>query len=903
MSNKLHCWITGIGVIRTNPYSIPSQTPDYAVLEAALKRIHDQTPMQLTTENADREAMLYVCQSKWALVQRKAKDAMIKALKESKTIKAPIRKSTDYEAIAWADEFRELKCKQNSIIVGGRLFTDDVKYSGGVYGETKDKPEGWQGMMHPHHYKCGWAKTVTPAKAMAMAYYADKRMDWPMSGAVFTYTKGVVYQIRLFTRRYCEPFTRLKTHYNIEEKELYQMEHEMVLHGKDAMYRIYDSNDNGLLYLAHPDADRYNEVQEGVLWDVFHKPDIPTVRETNPEEYQSAMDQLEVIELLQGFKYFDGQKDYIARMSCLRSGLIAAETGCGKSLIAISLIMLKTVKKVLLIAPKGTVDSGQRADHHVAQWAGELKKFGYHGDVHRLTSKKELDKLKEDNNGELPDGVYLSWPQALFTSGQAFEAIPASWSTSTYEEKTRKRLGYPDADPESDEEDNVPERLAVGLGSSRNGIRCIYNPSLATQIGNVWDMVILDEAHLICNLESQTTQAMIRLEPPYRFALTATPLPNMVFNLFSLMGWLCVPKWHHGGLSNKSWPYTTDELSTFKEHFCSYEEDLTDKMMKAARGVKNPQSTKPSPIISQPGRLLKLLKPSMAAMSKKECNPDMVECVVSTTAVPMGSQQFNAYAHLVQVQNIPFSDPKNLKAVQSTWLRGLCAAPVETVVEYHKRAKRDSDDPDILSMKSNFNPKTIAILEKIYECLANGEQVVHVSARINQNSELERRLDEAGINVSRIDSTRSKHAAEAAKFKAGETQVMLMGINCAQSYSFEQCNNLIIGSLEWSYGKFNQAQGRVWRLISERPVNIFVILHKDTIEELLFEKLGLKEDAATICLRGMHVPRNVNSVHPDEIMSTHVLNFNKKAKNISESLCEEEWPVLRHRINQLEVAK
>ena len=869
--NKTHCWITGIGVIRTNPSSIPEETPEYHVLEGALKRIHGQTPIQLTTRREDRDAMLYVCESKWAICQRKAKDAMFMALEDSKSIDAPIMPWSDYEAIHWTDEFRTLTCKVNCSILKGEVHADHYVYSGGVY----DDPE-------PNVYRMDFERTLVSTQ----------------STSGYRFTKGREYEVRLFSRRYREPFTRMKSHYNTNEKELSMMEHEMVLHGKDAMYRIYDDRESALMFIAHPSG--HNEIQEGKLWDIFHKPDIPTIKETNRSQYDSAVAQLDVIEMLQGFKYFEGQKDYIARMACRRSGLIAAETGCGKSLIAISLIMLTNVNRVEIIAPKGTIEQGSA--FHVAQWESELKKFGCQAPVCVMTNQKQLDKLLAENDGELPRGVYLTWPQAMFTSGEAFEAIPAAWATHEREAKTRARIGYPPQDEEEEEDGSVPERLSMGLGASFNGIRCIAKPSLATRIGNVMDMVILDEAHLICNLESQTTKAMIRMEPPYRFALTATPLPNMVFNLFSLMGWLCVPKWHHGGLSNKSWPYTKDELSTFKEHFCSYEEDITDKMIKMQRGVKNPQSSKVSPIISQAGRLLKLLKPSMAYIRKEDCNPDMVECAVTTTSVPMGAQQFASYAHLVQVANMPFSDPKNVKAVQSTWLRGLCAAPVETVVEYHKRAKRDPSDPDILNMRTNFNPKTIAILEKIYECLAQGEQVVHVSARIHQNSELERRLDEAGIAVSRIDSTRNKHSVEASKFKAGETNVMLMGINCAQSYSFEQCPNLIIGSLEWSYGKFNQAQGRVWRLISERPVNIYVILHKDTIEELLFEKLGLKEDAATICLRGMHVPRSVNAVHPDEIMTDHIFNFNKKSQNICEMKCEEDWPVLRHRIAGLEVS-
>jgi superfamily II DNA or RNA helicase len=894
--SKPQCWITGVGVIRTNPHAVPSQTPEYEILEAALKRIHDQTPIQLTTITQDREAMLYVVKSKWCIVQRKAKDAMIRALEESDTIDPPLIKSTDYELIAWTDEFHTLKCKANIAVHEGKVFTEVVKYAGGVY-DADNRP-----------YSMDWTKEVITAKSQMEATHsfmnsskestAAKSKDSIPEWNQYHFRKDKEYEVRLFTRRYSEPFTRMKAHYNAQEKELYQLEHEMVLHGKDAMYRIYDDNDNGLHFIAHPEG--YREIQEGNLWNIFHKPDVPTVKEIYPEEYKSAVEQLDIIELLQGFTYFEGQKDYTARMSCMKSGLIAAETGCGKSLIAISLIMLKNVDRCLIIAPKGTVEEG--SDFHVAQWSAELKKFGCQAPVRVLTNRKQYDKLIEEH-GELPRGVYLTWPQAMFTSGDAFEAIPQSWPHPARESKTRARFGYKEPEDEDvDEEDgSVPDRLSVGLGAGYDGIRCIGNPSLATRVGGkAWDMVILDEAHLICNIESQTTKSMIRLEPPYRYALTATPLPNMVFNLFSLLGWLCVPKWHHGGWSNKKWPYTKDELSTFKEHFCSYEEDLTDKQLKMQRGVKNPSSMKPSPIISQAGRLLKLLKPSMAYISKIDCNPDMVECKVHTTAVPMGAQQFNAYAHIIQPQNMPFSDPKNIKAVQSTWLRGLCAAPVETVHEYHKRAKVNEDDPDIININSNFNPKTIAILEKIYECLANGDQVVHVSARVNQSTEIERRLDEAGIKVSRIDSTRSKHSVEAAKFKAKETQVLLMGINCAQSYSFEQCNNLIIGSLEWSYGKFNQAQGRVWRLISQKPINIYVILHKDTIEELLFEKLGLKEDAATICLKGMHVPREIHAVHPDEIMSDHVFNFNRKTKNICEEKCEEDWPILRARIRTLE---
>ena len=841
----MHVWITGVGVLRSNPADIHEDVPGRENLISHLMRIHDQTPMQLTTIAADRDAMLNICNSKWCIIQRKAKDAMLKALEESQSMSPPILQPTDYELIAWTDEFHTVKCRETLLVT-----TESVaKNASGI----------------------------------------------PINQSSFSFTEGNEYEIRLFTKKYKEPFTRNKVTYNPTDRSLSHEEHQMVLHGKDQMYSVYDDFSNQCFFTAHPSGPK--QVSENIMWDVFEKPPVPTIAKTNKKSYQKAMDQLGVIEMLQGFNYYPGQKEYIASLACLKSALIAAETGCGKTLAAASLIMLHNVDRVLICAPKGTVEEGD--EFHVAQWLGELRKFGCHASIYVINKREYVMELMRDNGGELPKGIFLVWPQALFTSGDAFECIPSAWRVGEREEKALEKFGYlPDEDGSFGPD--TPEGVSVGIGKSFDGIRCIGNPSLSTMIGEqVWDMVILDEAHLICNLDSQTTQAMIRLEPPYRYGLSATPLPNMVYNIFSLMGWICVPKWHHGGLSNKRWPYARDDLSRFKEHFVSYEEDVTEKLKRQHTG-KNPPSLKPSPIISQSGRLLKLLKPSMGYISKEECNPKQVPVKIMTTKVPMGRQQYYAYSHIVQPKNIPFSSPKTIMGVQQTWLRSLCACPVDAVKEYNLRARSffqlEDDEPDILRVDSNYNPKTIAILNKIYDILAEGRQVVHVSARINQSSEIERRLGEAGIKCSRIDSTTPKHAKEAAKFKAGDTQVMLMGINCAQAYSFEQCHDLIIGSLEWSYGKLNQAMGRVYRLTSTREVNIYVFLHNESIEELLFEKVGLKEDAATICLKGRHVPRTVENVHPDDIIAEHLFNFNKSAESICESACEEDWPIIREKL-------
>lgn len=141
------------------------------------------------------------------------------------------------------------------------------------------------------------------------------------------------------------------------------------------------------------------------------------------------------------------------------------------------------------------------------------------------------------------------------------------------------------------------------------------------------------------------------------------------------------------------------------------------------------------------------------------------------------------------------------------------------------------------------------------------------------------------------------HTAEANRFKRGDARVMFMGIKCAQGHSFDQCRNLIIGSLEWSYGSLHQAKGRVWRLTSKQQVRVWCVLHENTIEELLFDRVATKQDAATICLHGKRVPRAYHQADASEVLGEHIVNYKASdGKIMSEAECESQWPELRRQL-------
>jgi SWI/SNF-related matrix-associated actin-dependent regulator of chromatin subfamily A3 len=201
-------------------------------------------------------------------------------------------------------------------------------------------------------------------------------------------------------------------------------------------------------------------------------------------------------------------------------------------------------------------------------------------------------------------------------------------------------------------------------------------------------------------------------------------------------------------------------------------------------------------------------------------------------------------------------------------------------------------------VESNFNPKLIAGLELTLGCLRKGEQVVIVASRLGQLDEIEQRLGEAGILCSRIDSTRTHHSYEAQTFKQGHTKVMLMGIKMAQAFSFENCPNLIVLSLEWNYAAKNQAMGRVYRLNSPKPVKVWCVLNENSVEEVMFDKVASKADAATLCLQGQRVPQASQIVDASEIVAEHLINYTTSGRIVDETICEAQWPALKQQLEK-----
>ncbi|HVY68916.1 MAG TPA: SNF2-related protein [Verrucomicrobiae bacterium] len=635
------------------------------------------------------------------------------------------------------------------------------------------------------------------------------------------------------------------------------------------------------------------------------------------------------------FQYYLGQFDYLARLATKDAALGAGDTGTGKSLMALSIIQLKLMDdqfrftgRALIITPQGTLREDEE-DHgvtSVSQWKQEVARFAPGVPVFEIYSPADYHTLMAEH-GDLPSGIYLTYYEAMFRNG-ARESLPDSWDHTRLCQEFdippgRIRLEFVCAGSDGKEKTIAADDLlagtgrdpfdvivgekikgwtvadvlqvhvadyAEGVGHEENGIRCIVAPCLATVMTSgrkcPFDLIALDEAHVVANLDAQITQSLIRLQPRYRYAFTATPIPNVISNLFSIMGWLCVPQWHLGDRRNAAWPYTRNDLPRFDETFRSEERDYTYEEMQKAKSKKwRGKCVKISPVISSPARLLKLIKPTLAYISKPACNPAYLPPKIIDVRVPCGRQQAKLYAHFLDQKNISGNGLLRARK-QIQYLRAITADPA---------GFEHSEHSEIPAVETNFNPKAVAVLELIRECLERGQQVVFISARVGLTDTIAGRLASAGIPHARIDSTivPARHSGQANRFKRGEVPVMLMGLKCAAAHSFSQCPNLIIGAIEYSPGPFHQGKGRVDRVNSPVPPTIYCVLTKGTIEETMFDTTALKQDAATICLHGQRVPRDFKPVDMNEVITKGLINFEKAGEGMDESEAEARWPALQ----------
>jgi hypothetical protein len=119
------------------------------------------------------------------------------------------------------------------------------------------------------------------------------------------------------------------------------------------------------------------------------------------------------------------------------------------------------------------------------------------------------------------------------------------------------------------------------IGESRNGIKCVYSPSLADLCQDAFGACVVDEGTKIKGDHTIVATGVRQISAPFRLVLTATPIKNRFPDVFYLAHYVCGG--HEGPTAR--FPYGNLNKTDFSEEFLA---TCPGKMKPAAASSNSP---------------------------------------------------------------------------------------------------------------------------------------------------------------------------------------------------------------------------------------------------------------------------------------------------------------------------
>lgn len=334
-------------------------------------------------------------------------------------------------------------------------------------------------------------------------------------------------------------------------------------------------------------------------------------------------------------------------------------------------------------------------------------------------------------------------------------------------------------------------------------------------IGTIeWSMAVLDEAHAIKNTNTKSSKAAMGIKAGFRLALTGTPVQNHLGELWNLFQF-CNP-----GLLGSL------------QHF-------TD------RYVKND-------VPEQKAHLKKLISPFILRRTKNKVLSELPPKTEITHSVELSNEELAFYEALrreaisVIESGGGNAGQQHLQALaEITRLRLACCNPALVNAE--------------IDLPSS---KLAAFLEIIEELRANKHRALVFSQFIGHLAIVRQSLDQLGVSYQYLDGSTSLPDREKAvkAFQAGKGELFLISLKAGGlGLNLTAADYVIHLDPWWNPAIEDQASDRAHRMGQTRPVTIYRLVTKNTIEEKILQLHATKRDMADTLLEGSDQNSRLNT--------------------------------------------
>lgn len=332
-----------------------------------------------------------------------------------------------------------------------------------------------------------------------------------------------------------------------------------------------------------------------------------------------------------------------------------------------------------------------------------------------------------------------------------------------------------------------------------------------------WQTVVLDEAQAIKNMQTKRSQAAMQLKAEFRLITTGTPIENHLGELWTLYNFL-----NPGLLGGYKW---------FQNKFAIPIEKQRD-----------PESN---------SNLKKLIQPFILRRLKSEVLQELPAKTEITLKVEMSPEEATLYEAqrqraLANLASNASDLPGHLQIlVEIMKLRRLCC------------------NPRLLLPESDLTGSKLKVFaDTVKELLANRHKALVFSQFVDHLALIKEYLDQEKITYQYLDgSTPAKQRKiRINDFQNGNGDLFLISLKAGGSgLNLTAADYVIHMDPWWNPAVEDQASDRAHRIGQKRPVTVYRIIIKDSIEEQIVDLHKHKRDLADNLLAGSDISGKLNA--------------------------------------------
>ena len=385
-----------------------------------------------------------------------------------------------------------------------------------------------------------------------------------------------------------------------------------------------------------------------------------------------------------------------------------------------------------------------------------------------------------------PTSVALNWVDELGRFAPSLK--PVVYGESGDRVKTLANLGKRDV-------------LIVSYGLLQRDADVLARVTFAT--------LVADEAQAIKNPRTERAKAARGLSAEFRVALSGTPLENHLGELWSLFA-LVFP-----GLLG-SW-------EQFRTRFAVPIEKNRDAAASAA--------------------LARVIKPFLLRRTKAEVAPELPARTEIEVPVALSTAEAELYedARLAAVANLK----KSVKTPEQKRFEVLAALTRLRLLASHPKLY----DPQ----SSIASSKMQRLLELVDELRSEGHRALVFSQFTSHLALVRAELERAGVSLLYLDGATpaGERAKLIARFQAGETDVFLISLKAGGTgINLTAADYVIHLDPWWNPAVEDQATDRAHRIGQDKPVTVYRLIARDTVEEKILALHGTKRALVAGVLAG-----------------------------------------------------